>query len=150
MRRILRNILWSSLFLASLACFSLPASSGQQARNDVPKEFVQKKNPVAALTEDDLRYYAKQYKAKCSRCHGEDGRGGGENAKDQAVPPRDFTDAPFMATRTDGQLFYQILVGGGERSAMPAYGPTSDHAWSEDKVWHMVTFIRRFAAPASQ
>jgi hypothetical protein len=65
------------------------------------------------------------------------------------VPPRDFTDAAFMATRSDGQLFYQILMGGGGRSAMPGYGPESDVAWSEDKIWHMVLFVRRFADPAN-
>ena len=27
-----------------------------------------------------------------------------------------------MSARTDGQLFYQILMGGGERCAMPAFG----------------------------
>jgi len=47
--------------------------------------------------------------------------------------------------RRDGELFYQILVGGGDRCAMPAYGPESDHGWSELKIWHMVAYIRHFS-----
>jgi hypothetical protein len=54
-----------------------------------------------------------------------------------------------MASRTDGEFFYQILMGGGERCAMPAFGPESDHAWTEDKIWHMVAFVRRFAKPSN-
>ncbi len=50
-----------------------------------------------------------------------------------------------MATRTDGQLFYQILMGGGQRSAMPAFGPESDVGWSEEKIWLMVLYVRKFS-----
>ena len=60
-------------------------------------------------------------------------------------PAADFSDAATMSTRSDGQLFYQILMGGGERCAMPAFGPESAHAWSEDKSWRMVAFARLFA-----
>jgi hypothetical protein len=52
-----------------------------------------------------------------------------------------------MKGRTDGQLFYQILMGGGERCAMPAFGPESAHAWNDEKIWRMVAFVRLFAQP---
>ena len=100
-----------------------------------------------SLAPEEVRYYARQYKARCARCHGKEGDGGGAEAEEQAVPPRDFTDAAYMESRTDGQLFYQILAGGGERCAMPAFGPTSDSGWSEEKIWYMVEFIRRFSRP---
>jgi len=113
------------------------------ARSDVPDEIASTANPET-LDGDEVRYYARQYRAKCARCHGADGSGSGEEAAEQAVPPADFTDAKFMASRTDGQFFYQILMGGGERCAMPAFGPGSAQAWSEEKIWHMVAFVRRF------
>jgi hypothetical protein len=50
-----------------------------------------------------------------------------------------------MKTRSDGQLFYQILMGGGDRSAMPAMGPGSDAGWPEERIWKMVRYVRRFA-----
>ena len=104
------------------------------------------KNPVT-LEESEIRYYQRQFKGKCSRCHGIDGTGSGVDATsaEGLVRPANFTDAKYMASRTDGQFFYQILMGGGERCAMPAFGPESDHAWAEDKIWHMVAFIRRFS-----
>ena len=131
---------------AAASAALLLAASAACARDDVPDEIARRENPVT-LAPDKVRYYAKQYRAKCSRCHGAKGDGGGEEASKQEVPPADFTDVAYMKTRSDGQLFYQILMGGGERCAMPAFGPESDHGWSEEKIWHMVAFVRRFAAP---
>jgi mono/diheme cytochrome c family protein len=119
------------------------------ARDDVPEEIASQTNHVTNLTPRDIRYYEKQFKAKCARCHGLDGSGGGEDSSAQAVPPADFTDAGYMSTRSDGQLFYQILMGGGEQCAMPAFGPGSDHGWGENKIWYMVAFVRRFSEPPS-
>ncbi len=118
------------------------------ARDDVPEEIAAMTNPVE-LEESELRYYARQFKGKCALCHGQDGAAKGAfadaMATAQLVPPVDFTDAAYMSTRSDGQLFYQILMGGAQMSAMPAYGPESDYAWTEEKIWHVVAFVRRFA-----
>jgi mono/diheme cytochrome c family protein len=127
----------------ALAIGGAPRSAS--ARDDVPEEIARRKSPVT-LEETELRYYKRQFKGKCARCHGRDGDGkGGEPPAPPLVAPADFTDAHYMATRTDGQLFYQILNGGGERCAMPAFGPESDHAWNEEKIWHMVAYVRLFA-----
>lgn len=138
-----------ALALAAGVVVVLGISTGVEARDDTPPEIAARKNPVT-LPPKKVAYFAKQFRAKCARCHGADGGGGGEEAKDQEVPPANFTDAEFMKSRTDGQLFYQILMGGGERCAMPAFGPESDHGWSEEKIWAMVAFVRRFSEPASQ
>jgi mono/diheme cytochrome c family protein len=127
-----------------LAALLSPAATN--ARDDVPDEIARLENPVT-LTPSRVRYYAKQFKAKCARCHGEKGDGGGEEAAGQEVPPANLTDAAYMKTRTDGQLFYQLLVGGGENCAMPAFGPGSDHSWSREKIWGMVAFVCRFVRP---
>ncbi len=114
-------------------------------RDDVPEEIASRANPVT-LEPGEERYFKRQFRAKCARCHGVDGAGGGDEAAEQAVPPADLTDAATMSTRSDGQLFFQIWKGGGERCAMPAFGPESAHAWDEDKIWRMVAFVRLFAA----
>lgn len=132
-----------------LACLAAGSAHRQSARDDVPEDYVALTNPFQEIPSGRVRYFEKKYKAHCARCHGIDGRGGGENAEAQGVPPRDFTDAAFMATRSDGQLFYQILMGGGDRSGMPAYGPESDVGWSEERVWKLVIFVRRFAEAPS-
>jgi mono/diheme cytochrome c family protein len=140
-RSALCTALAGPAFALVLAC---AAASG--ARDDVPPEIAARENPES-LDEREVKYYAKQFKAKCARCHGLGGDGGGEESAGQEVPPTDFTDAERMAMRSDGQLYYQILMGGGDRCAMPAFGPESDHAWDDAKIWHMVAFVRRFAAP---
>jgi mono/diheme cytochrome c family protein len=131
--------------LLLLAAAALLAPSTAPARQDVPEEIAALSNPVE-LEERELRYYERQFKGKCARCHGLDGTGTGAEASAQAVAPANFTDAEYMSTRSDGELFYQILMGGGGDSPMPGFGPDSDQAWSEDKIWHLVAFVRRFAA----
>lgn len=135
------------LVVLALAQSNLSACVVASGRDDVPQEIAKQANPVE-LEASELRYYKRQFKGKCSRCHGSDGKGGGEHAASQAIPPTDFSDLRYMQTRTDGQLFYQILVGGGDRCAMPAFGPESDYAWSEEKIWHLVAYVRRFAETA--
>ena len=137
----------AAVFAAAVSAVVLAASVAC-ARDDVPEEIARLENPVT-LPPDKVRYYAKQFRTKCARCHGAKGDGGGEEASKQEVPPADLTDAAYMKTRSDGQLFYQIRMGGGERCAMPAFGPDSDHGWSEEKIWYMVGFVRRFAEPPS-
>jgi mono/diheme cytochrome c family protein len=135
------------LVVLALAQWNLFACVVASGRDDVPQEIAKQANPVE-LEASELRYYKRQFKGKCSRCHGPDGKGGGEHAASQAIPPTDFSDLRYMQTRTDGQLFYQILMGGGDRCAMPAFGPESDYAWSEEKIWHLVAYVRRFAETA--
>jgi mono/diheme cytochrome c family protein len=140
------TVMFASLGL--VAAILLP--TGASARDDTPEVIASRSNPVTELTPRDLRYYQKQFKTKCSRCHGADGSGRGKEAAEQDVPPADLTDASYMNTRTDGQLYYQILMGGGSRSAMPAFGPESDQGWSENKIWYMVAFVRRFSRPPAE
>lgn len=129
--------------LAAVLLLGLPAAAA--ARDDAPPELIEAKNPVEALSEKRVAYFRKQFKAKCARCHGERGDGGGAEAQQQNVPPADLTDPEVMGARTDGQLFHQILVGGLPRCAMPAFGPESDHGWNERKIWEMVAYVRLLA-----
>ena len=120
---------------------ALPVAAA--ARDDVPEDLLHVKN-TATLSPKRVVYFEKQFRAKCARCHGALGDGGGTDAE-KDVPPADLTDVGVMSQRSDGQLFYQILVGGMPRCAMPAFGPESDHGWSEKKIWEMVAFVRRFS-----
>ena len=141
-----RHAIFLPMGFGLLALFLSCVSGPSWARDDTPSELVERQNPTT-LEPDRVRYFTRQFKAKCARCHGIDGAGGGAEAVEQEVAPADFTNVAYMASRTDGQLFHQILVGGGDRCAMPAFGPGSAHAWNEEKIWQMVAFVRRFAQP---
>lgn len=136
--------------LFSVLATALLLPNGAWARDDVPDDIAGQRNPVTSLAPDEIKYFARQFRAQCARCHGERGDGGGEEAAAQEVPPANFTDAAYMGTRSDGQLFFQIRQGGGDRCAMPAFGPKSDYGWSEDKIWRIVAFVRRFARPSGE
>jgi mono/diheme cytochrome c family protein len=140
MRRVRFLAMLSIPLLAALPA-SAPSSAG---RDDTPAEIARAKNPVV-LDASKQAYFAKQFKANCARCHGANGDGGGDEAAQQPVPPTNFTDAAYMATRTDGQLFWQILQGGAPRCQMPAFGPGSDKSWNEEKIWGMTAFVRTLA-----
>ncbi len=115
-------------------CFAAPSAQAQGT-------------DLLQLDEKELKYFAKQFKTKCARCHGAQGDGAGSQAGDQGVAPASFTDAAFMAAKTDEEFAYQIDKGGEELSAMPAFGPGSDHAWNHEKIAKMVAFLRTLGPP---
>jgi len=134
------------LFLVLFFCF-LPGpahfAESPEMSAGVREEYISRVNPVV-LSEKQIRYFTRQFKNKCSRCHGKKGDGQGKKAKG-AIPPADFTDSAFMNSRTDVQFYNQIEKGGQGKSSMPAYGPGSAINWNEEKIWGMVAFIRRFS-----
>lgn len=134
----------SSLLLIPVCAALLAATSPAAARDDTPPEIAGKQNPVV-LDAAKQAYWAKQFKSNCARCHGAEGEGGGDEAAQQPVRPTNLTDRTHMATRSDGQIYWQILMGGAPRCEMPAFGPGSDKSWSEEKVWGMVAFVRTLA-----
>lgn len=73
---------------------------------------------------------AATYKAKCSMCHGADGKGG-------KMGTRDFA-SPEVKAETDAQLTDIVTKGKGK---MPAYGGKL----SDEDVKGLVTYIRSLA-----
>ena len=63
------------------------------------------------------------YKANCVPCHGESGKGDGPGAGVLKPPPRDHTDAAYMATLSDKEIADVIKMGGAikGRPLMPSH-----------------------------
>lgn len=95
------------------------------------------KNPVPS-TADAIAAGKQAYGQHCRSCHGQKGDGRGEKAAELSVAPGDFTDAPAMRRRTDGELFWQITRG---RLPMPAF----EDKLSDLERWQLVDYIRTFA-----
>ncbi|OGW17829.1 MAG: hypothetical protein A3K09_01235 [Nitrospinae bacterium RIFCSPLOWO2_12_FULL_47_7] len=81
------------------------------------------------------------YQWYCAQCHGIEGKGDGINAHLLTVKPRNHTEAEYLETRSDEDLFKAIKLGGvavGRAPCMPKWGHTLD----DDIIRGLVLYIR--------
>lgn len=105
--------------------------------SDVPVSAVKQSNPVKATHESIVRA-RKWWTLDCAMCHGKDGDGNGETAKDMKLSLLDFTDPATLKDHTDGELFYVIKNG---HQDMP---PEGDRITTEEG-WDLVNYVRALA-----
>ena len=72
----------------------------------------------------------------CSICHGKDGDGRGQLAKQFEPPPRNFACAATVEGIPDGQLHW-IIRNGSPGTAMPPFDYLSD-----EEIWQLVIYLR--------
>jgi len=79
----------------------------------------------------------------CTHCHGTSGQGDGFNAINLDPKPRDHTDGnePYMAGRTNEELFEAITKGGAGISKSP-FMPPFGGLFSEEERWALVAYLR--------
>jgi mono/diheme cytochrome c family protein len=96
-------------------------------------------NPVPASVEN-LIAGAKLYRQMCSRCHGV------SKESDNSYGQSFYPPAPHLPLHrmsyTDGEMFW-VVKHGIRNTAMPAWG----NLLSDDEIWHIVTFVRKFDSP---
>ena len=98
------------------------AGAAPAADVKIPLEAVNQVNPVKANSES-LARAKKIYGYECAACHGDDGSGAGDLAKNMKAKMGDFRDPSVLKAHTDGELFYIIKNGKGE---MEGEGPPSN------------------------
>ena len=104
----------------------------------IPSSQRNEENPLQATPEilEDAR---ERFIARCSICHGSDGRG--LTQVGQNLYPRVPDFLSYQTQRlTDGELHY-IIENGVQLTGMPAWG--SPHQETEDDSWKLVLFIRK-------
>ena len=114
-------------------------ATGQRAGSyaAIPVEAAKQENPVKQSPESTAR--AKRWwTLDCEMCHGKNGDGKGETAKEMKLTMMDFTNPDTLKDRTDGEVFYIIKNGHND---MPAEGPRL----KAEEVWDLVNYIRGFA-----
>jgi mono/diheme cytochrome c family protein len=75
----------------------------------------------------------------CRVCHGFGGNGMGILFQQLSPKPRNFTCYFTMHDIPDGQLFW-VIKNGSKGTRMPSFGYLSD-----EEVWQLVLYIRKFA-----
>ena len=98
---------------------------------------VKQANPVAA-TPESLARAKRWWTMDCEMCHGKNGDGKGETAKEMKLTMVDFTNSDTLKDRTDGEIFYIIKNGHDD---MPAEGERVKN----DETWDLVNYVRELA-----
>jgi mono/diheme cytochrome c family protein len=132
--RVRALLAWSCLAFAagSVAAAEAPGrSQGWQ----IPEGAERERNPVPADAAGIARGQ-RLYKAKCQRCHGNDGTGSGPD-RDPDHAPGDLTDAGRAARNPDGVMFYKIW-NGRTKPKMPAMKADID----PNDVWAVIHYVK--------
>jgi len=103
----------------------------------IPSSERNEKNPLEA-TPEILKDAHERFIARCSICHGSDGRGLTQVGQNLYPRVPDFLSDQTQRL-TDGELHY-IIENGVQLTGMPAWG--SPHQETEDDSWKLVLFIR--------
>jgi mono/diheme cytochrome c family protein len=123
------------VFVAILASIVFVVSFAALHPRDwsVPPEAKRWKNPV---TPDafDAAQAGLLYREKCASCHGNTGKGDGDDAPLWGPKPTDFTGA-HLASQSDGELFYKISQG---KRPMPGFR----NRLTDRQRWELVFYLR--------
>ena len=124
------------LLLAAVVLFVIaPTPTPTLAAGGLPQD----NNPVkpSAAAREKAR---KLYGVDCSMCHGDNGDGKTDMAKDMTLTLADWTDPKSLAALPDKQLFDTIRKGKGDK--MP---PEEPGRAKDDEVWALIAHIRNFS-----
>ena len=105
--------------------FKIPAAASAQV------------NPVKPNAES-LAHSKKIYGYECAVCHGDDGSGAGDLAKNMKAKMPDFRDASALKALSDGDLYYIIQKGKGEMEG-------EGERLKPPDTWGLVNYVRSFA-----
>jgi len=100
-------------------------------------EFLVLNNPMPP-TEKSIKRGKEIYIDKCYGCHGIYGKGDGPDISPLPIKPRDLTDKERMRQYTDGELFYWITYGRGNRNVMSLFIGNLN----ENQRWDTVNYLR--------
>jgi mono/diheme cytochrome c family protein len=114
-----------------------PPQAATPSPATIPADAMHQVNPVKP-TAESIAQGKKYYGYDCAMCHGENGDGKGDVAKDEKLKLKDYRDPAALQGMTDGELFYIIKNGKGQ---MP---PEGDRV-KPIELWNLVNYIRSLA-----
>lgn len=117
----------SAVPASTIALAATPAPAAQDATNPT--------KPTPASQSQAKNLYARD----CALCHGENGNGKTDLAKDMQLTLLDWSDPKSLANRSDKELFHGIRVG---KDKMPA---EEEGRAKDAEVWNLIIYIRGFS-----
>jgi len=124
-----------------LLAIALPAQQTSTPKTPnysaIPVEAAKTQNPVKSSPESIARA-KKWWNLDCAMCHGAEGNGKGETARDMKLTIANFTNPATLKDRTDGELYYIIKNG---HQDMP---PEGERVTTEEG-WDLVNYVRSLA-----
>jgi cytochrome c len=127
------NLLFSAAIL--LAIGATPASTIVLGASPQQPDST---NPVKP-TPGSLAQAKTVYGRDCALCHGENGDGKSDLAKDMQLTLMDWTDPKSLGNRSDKELFHVIRMG---KNKMPA---EEEGRAKDSEVWNLIIYIRGFS-----
>lgn len=128
-------LLLSSVILFGLITAPALGRMAQEATPAPSPTASTAKNPVK-LTPESQAKAKKMYAVECEMCHGTNGNGKTDLAKDMQMTLSDLSDPKTLAERSDSYLFDLIRKG---KDKMPS---EDEHRAKDDDIWNLVLYIR--------
>ena len=124
-------LLLSAVVLFEIACTPVSA----RAQQGPSSAAAASKNPAKSTPQSQAKAKA-LYSIDCAVCHGDNGDGKTDVAKDQSMTLDDWTDSKTLAGKADKDLFDVIRNGKGKMPSEPV-GRAAD-----TEVWNLIIYIR--------
>lgn len=129
------------LFASAVVLFGISASStpGPTPQDSTPAHASGQKGSSRAASEKAQARAKEIYTVDCALCHGENGDGKTDLAKDMQLSLKDWTDPKSLADKSDADLIKIIRTGNDK---MP---PEPDGRAKDDEVKSLILYIRNMA-----
>jgi len=126
-------LLLSAFILFAFTPAPMPGPASQDA---APAATAPAKSTHVKVTTESQAKAKKLYAVDCAMCHGDNGNGQTDLAKDMGLKLSDWSDAKTLAGKTDEDLFAFIRKG---KDKMPSEDASRA---KDDEVWNLIVYIR--------
>ena len=114
-----------------------PTEEKSTAESKSKSETAKQVNPVPS-TPNSIASGKKSYTYDCAMCHGKEGAGDGDLARDIHLKLRDYSDPATLKELTDGEIYSIIANGKGKMTG-------EEGRMKPEQIWDMVNYIRSLA-----
>jgi len=131
-----------SVFLAVAATPGCAKKSDESAESGAAKNAAAATPAPVAVVANPAAEARSLFKARCTVCHGETGKGDGPGAAALNPKPRDYTNAEWQASVSDEQLRKVIVMGGAAVGKSPIMPGNPDLDAKPEVVGELVKLVR--------